>query len=190
MVIGTCVETLDSSGTALTATEATKGNHAMCHWMYAKYSVNEAVTTISATSNAWGDTKFLTTTQWGTKGGAITGANTKSSSGGTSLTLANNGIVYDPTPASGTTSLTARAYTMTWYQPKYASTYSASSLRRYNGGTNDGDKVKGYCVSTRLTAGTTHLSAGLVANTSAVTLSGAVAISAGAIALGVAALAF
>jgi len=77
---------------------------------------------------------------------------------------------------------------MWWYQPKYATTYAASVLRRYNGGKSDGEKVKGYCVSARLTTGATHLTAGFLAGTE-VTLSGAATLAAGAIALGVATLA-
>jgi hypothetical protein len=97
-------------------------------------------------------------------------------------------LVFDPVEAA-TTTFTARDYGMSWYQPKYASTYSASALRRYNGGKSDGDKVKGYCISTRLLSASATVSKGIVANSATVTLSRAAAITAGAIALGVVALA-
>jgi hypothetical protein len=60
VVIGTCVETLTSSGTALTSTDTTMGCAAVCHFMYAKYGTDEGITTNSGTTNAWGDTKYLT----------------------------------------------------------------------------------------------------------------------------------
>ena len=178
VVIGTCVETLDSAGAALATTVTTEGNFAICHWIFAKYTLDTAVTTLSNTTNAWGDTKYLTTTQWGTAGNAITGAGaTKTGSGGTSLTLAANGLKFTPTEAASTT-LTAQAYTMAWYQPLQTSTYSG--LRRYSGPASGGDKVKGYCVSTRTTASSTVITAGIVANTAVVTLAGAFALTAGA----------
>ena len=178
VVIGTCVETLDSASAALATTVTTEGNFAICHWMFAVYGNDTAVTTLSATTNGWGDTKYLTTSQWGTSGNAVTGAGaTSTGGGGTSLTSANNGLEFSPAVAASLT-LSAQAYTMTWYQPKYASTYGSSALRRYNGGTSDADKVKAYCVSTRIVTVTSHVTAGFVAG-SAVTLSGAAALTAG-----------
>jgi len=39
---------------------------------------------------------------------------------------------------------------MSWYQPKYAVTYEASALRRYNGGRDEPSKVKAYGIGMRL----------------------------------------
>jgi len=159
--------------------------------MYAIYGANTAVTSLSGTTNAWGDTKYLATAQWGTAGNAVTGKGATNSSGqGTSLTLANNGLTFTPAAASSTT-YTAQAYTMLWLQPKYASTYAAGTLRRYSGGSSNGDKVKGYCFSTRLVSVTSNVSKGIVANTAVTTLTGAAALFAGVSAvLGTAAVIF
>merc|ERR1712183_226483 len=81
VVIGTCVETLTSASAALATTVTTEGNFAICHWMYALYSVNTAVTTLSGTTKAGG--------------------------GGTSLTNAANGLTFGPAAAASTT-LTAQ----------------------------------------------------------------------------------
>ena len=48
-------------------------------------------------------------------------------------------------PVSKPTTFLARDYTMFWYQPTYETTYSITSLRRYNGGESNGDRVKAYC---------------------------------------------
>merc|ERR1712187_903698 len=99
VVIGTCVETIDkSTGAALASTVTTQGNFAMCHWMYFDYGTNTAVTTLSGTTDAWGDSKFLATAAWGTNGGAVTGAGAAKggNSQGTSLTLAANGLAFAP----------------------------------------------------------------------------------------------
>jgi len=72
---------------------------------------------------------------------------------------------------------------MAWYQPKEATTYAASALRRYLAGlTANAESVKGYCVSTRRTDGVTHISAGFVAGATVV-LSGSSALAMGAAAL-------
>ena len=87
-------------------------------------------------------------------------------------------------------------YTMEWYQPPYANSYDITSLRRYNGGTSDGDNVKAYCARLRTLTLTTYQSttalvAATVGGTSGVVkLTGAQALAAGAIAFGVSALAF
>jgi hypothetical protein len=85
---------------------------------------------------------------------------------------------------------------MDWYQPKYASRYTSTGLKRYNGGATDASKVRAYCMGQRLTATTTVLgttgirAADTSGNSGVVTLSGASTLAAGAIAFGVAALAF
>ena len=71
---------------------------------------------------------------------------------------------------------------MSWYQPKYASSYDALGLRRYNGGSSNADKVKGWCFSTRLQSSTIALSTGKVEGAT-VTLAGSTALAAGMISL-------
>jgi len=193
MAIGGCVETLTSTSVALATGVATEGNFAICHWLFFDaVAGNTPVLNLAAVTSAYGTTRYLNETQWGTNGGAVTGAGMISSSGGTELTATTNGLTYDPVPsATFTAYVDATIYKMWWYQPKYASSYAAGTLRRYNGGSTDGSKVKGYCVSQRLAKSTasTHIAGGFSAG-STVTLAGASAIAAGAIALGAAALAF
>ena len=86
-----------------------------------------------------------------------------------------------------TTYTVGTAYKQKWYQPKYATTYSVSSLRRYNGAPNEGDKVKGYCVGLRDVTSIVTTFPPVPGTTQTVT--GAIALTAGAIAFGVAALA-
>lgn len=192
--IGTCVATLDAAGSAPTTTDATVGNFAICHFVFYLASAtggNSGTITDAWTGTHWGVTKYLTSTQWGaTAAAGIIGSSMNTATGGTALTAANNGLVFDPATKPSAGFVETTAYSMEWYQPTYKTSYTASELRRYGGGYNNStaDKVKGYCISQRLTATTTHLSAGITAG-SAVTLSGASALAAGAIAFGVAALA-
>lgn len=87
---------------------------------------------------------------------------------------------------------------MFWYQPTYESTYTITSLRRYNGGKSNGDRVKAYCAMVRSTdSGSSSydsslaLVAGTVGgNSGVITLTGAQALAAGVVALGTIALAF
>jgi hypothetical protein len=130
-------------------------------------------------------------TEWGENGSGIVGSNIKSL--GTALNASEHGFALGP---AGTTLYKDAVYTMDWYQPKYATKYTSTGLKRYNGGTTDGSKVRAYCMAQRLVATTTVLStSGIVAADGAgtngiVTLSGAASLAAGAIAFGVAALAF
>lgn len=85
-------------------------------------------------------------------------------------------------------------YTQSWYQPKYAETYSSTELRRYNGGGdgNAASKIRAYCVGLRdiLSTETVDFTAADDAGIAGVvTLSGASALAAG-LAFGVASLAF
>lgn len=192
MTIGGCVETLDSSSVALATGVTTEGNYAMCHWLFfAAVPGNVPVLTLSGTTSGYGTTRFLSETQWGTNGNAITGAGAISSGGGTELSATTNGLTYSPVVSATFNLFTATDYSMWWYQPTYSSSYTGGTLRRYNGGSSDGSKVKGYCVSQRIatSAKSTHIPGGFVAG-STVTLAGASAMAAGAIALGAAALAF
>jgi len=190
---GTCVATLTTAGAVPTATDATVGNFAICHFIFftatASATASPTVTAAYTASTHWGVTKYLTATQWGSTTAAtgIIGSTMNSSSSGTAVTTATWGMVYDPT-TKPTGFVINTVYSMTWFQPKEKSAYTASELRRYSGGNHIKDQVKAYCISPRLTATTTHVSTGITAGT-ATTLAGASALAAGAIALGVAALA-
>jgi hypothetical protein len=136
----------------------------------------------------------MTAAQWGTAGNALVGNG-----------LATRGSVigttqgFTRTPATKPNTIyTAGTYTQKWYQPSYAATYASTILRRYNGGSGDGDKVKAYCArqrdlattSTTFIAGNALVGATVGGTSGVVTLTGAQALAAGAIAFGVAALAF
>ena len=144
-----------------------------------------------ADRDTYGETRYYNANEWGTAGSNIVGTNIKTL--GTALTAAANGFALSPTTEGKFENLT---YSMSWYQPKYATRYSSTGLKRYNGGSTDGSKVRGYCMGMRLLSGSTKLTtSGIVpANGSGlqgvVTLSGASALAAGAIAFGVTALAF
>jgi len=177
---------LDANSVALASTVADKGNFAVCHFMYsvfngstdAPYYYNGG----STAASEWGETRYLTATDWGTGGAGILGNNMQTI--GTRITSASQGFSLSNT--SVTTFTAAQTYTQTWYQPKWAATYTTTQLRRYNGGATDGDKVKGWCVSVR------NLSSAAIDNVptsgTATTVTGATALAAGAIAFGVAAL--
>ena len=186
--IGTCVETLTSAGVRVASTVTDDGNNAICHWIYVLGGSTSTAGTASTGTGNWGETKFLTHAQWGTtSGGGVIGSTIKSN--GTSVSTSYGHALA---PASVTT-FAAGNYSMTWFQPKYAATYLSTTLRRYNGGTADADKVKAYCVGMRLLATATVLSTtGITAAsvTGTVTLTGASALAASAIAFGAAALAF
>lgn len=189
--MGTCVETLDSAGTRVADSVTDDGNNCLCHWFYVNGGATSTAGTASTGTGDWGESKFLTHAQWGaTAGAGVIGSTMKSN--GTSVGT-SYGHALSPTAV---TTFTAGTYTMTWFQPTYASTYTSTALRRYNGGTSDADKVKPYCVGMRLISvsvvlTTTGITAANTAGTSGiVTLTGASALAAGAIAFGVAALAF
>lgn len=178
---------MDSAGAAIAATVTTVGNVAICHWMYTAHDgTDDSPASYSGGTTAaseWGETRYLDATAWGTAGTGIIGTNMQTL--GTRITSAAQGFTLSNT--SVTTFAAGTAYTQTWYQPKWASTYTSSALRRYNGGATDGDKVRGYCVGARsLTDASTDYVP--VVGTQ-VTVTGATALAAGAIAFGVAALA-
>merc|ERR1711939_315590 len=174
---------MTAAGTAaLAASTTTEGNYGLCHFIFWTWSAAAAGT------NDWGQTNYLTEAQWGTNGNKVAGSGMKTG-GGTAITLATQGHTLTPVPASGTTTIAAGSKVFFWYQPKYASTYASTALRRYNGGGTEVEKVTAYCVSQRLLATTTHVASGFVKQTTVTTLSGASALAAGAIALGVASLA-
>jgi hypothetical protein len=75
---------------------------------------------------------------------------------------------------------------MVWYQPKLASTYGVSVLRRYNGNSTPSDvsyvdQVLGICFSARLVASSasSYVATGVTVASSTSTLSGAAALYAG-----------
>ena len=194
-VLGTCVETYTSAGVVVASTVTDDGNIALCHWfLIAANATAGTVAVVSGTTNTYGIANYMTATQWGTAGNAMVGNGllTRGTSIGTT-----HGFALTPA-TKPTTTYTAGTYTQLWYQPTYASTYASTTLRRYNGGSGDADKVKAYCAKQRPidTASTTYDSnSALVAATvggtnGVVTLTGAQALAAGAIAFGVAALSF
>ena len=194
-MLGTCVETYDNAGVVVASTVTDDGNIALCHWFLLLQSATvNTVATVSGNTNGYSIANYMTATQWGTAGNAMVGNGllTRGTSIGTT-----HGFALTPA-TKPTTTYTAGTYTQLWYQPTYASTYASTTLRRYNGGSGDADKVKAYCAKQRPidTASTTYdsnsaLVAATVGGTSGVvTLTGAQALAAGAIAFGVAALAF
>merc|ERR1712110_842559 len=175
---------------ALATGVTTSGNYALCHWVFWLFSADTAVALSAASTGTydWGQTDYLTETQWGTSGAGVKGSTMKSG-GGTALTSTANGLTLTPVAASTTTTIVPGSKVFFWYQPNYATSYASSALRRYNGGTSDASKVKSYCVATRLLATTTHVSTGFTVAVASVTLSGASALAASALALGAASLA-
>lgn len=163
---GTCVETLQSDGaTALAASTTTEGNYGLCHFMF--WTDTTSTPTLYAASTGtydWGQTNYLNESQWGTNGGAIKGNGMRATnSGGTAITNTTQGHTLSPTKSSSAATLPIGTYSLEWFQPIWANTYSASALRRYNGGGTEAEKVKAYCVSKRDLAGTVHKSGGFVA---------------------------
>ena len=148
---------------------------------------------ITGSTNSYSIANYLTAAQFGTAGNLLVGATLTST--GTSIG-ATHGFVLNPATKPAT--YIAQAYTQFWYQPTYASTYASTALRRYNGGTSDGDNVKAFCAKLRGIASTqttyeatNALVAATVGGTAGVVkLTGAEALAAGAIAFGAAALAF
>lgn len=128
--------------------------------------------------------------EWGDGGSNITGVSAQRL--GTALTADLNGFtlsnvaltVYSP----------GATYTLTWYQPPFASTYCDTCLRRYNGDINGFNKVKPYCVAGRnLTSATKFgiTAADVTGVNGVVSLSGATTLLAGsALVFGSAMLAF
>jgi len=189
--IGTCVETLDDDGLTLAAGLDTEGNYAICHWFYVMARSETTGTKAGGRAQFdWGETRYLTEFDWGTAGSNISGTRVMTLG---SAIGAEYGFALSETTALATYVVGA-IYSQSWYQPKYATSYKASALRRYHGGENFGSKVKGYCiglheldnteVNTDVTAAAQAGVAGVV------TLSGAFALTAGVIAFGTACLAF
>jgi len=120
-VIGTCVETLDEDGAELRSGEDRYGNVALCHWFYfvaqsgTDNELNTTSTTLGGTQDTdWGETRFLTEAEWGTRGSNLAGNRIQTA--GTAIgeaygfTLSHTGLEsYVP----------GAVYQMTWYQPKY-----------------------------------------------------------------------
>jgi len=192
--IGTCVETYDRSGSVIEATVNDEGNMAICHWMYIlKSATVNSVGVATSSTSAYSETRYLVATEWGTAGNALVGSSLMNTG-----TLIGATYGFARTPSTKPTLYTAGTYTQFWYQPTYVSDYSATSLRRYNGGASDGDKVKAYCAMVRPTDSTSNtytsatalVGATVQGTNGVVTLDSAQALITGAIALGVAALAF
>jgi len=73
--MGTCVETLTDDGATMPAGTSTEGNFVLCHWFYVvAQSANLTGTTLGGLPNySWGETRYLTETDWGTNGSNIIG---------------------------------------------------------------------------------------------------------------------
>jgi hypothetical protein len=180
-VIGTCVETLDAEGVSLSAGVVTEGNYAICHWLYyGGISDNTGVSLGGVANTDFGETRYLTEAEWGTEGSKITGQTIQTL--GSRIT-STNGFTLSETNLS--IFLDASNYQMEWYQPTFSAYYSNSILRRYNGGANDGDKVKGWCVSARLLTSADTFGVTVSDLSGVVTLTGANMLTTSAIALGV-----
>lgn len=193
-VIGTCVETRDPNGDQLAAGKTTVGNYAICHWLYVQVQSGSATLNTSGTFGGglagtdWGETRYLTETEWGTAGAALTGATAHTT--GTAVGAAHGFALSD----TGLTAFVPKAvYSMSWFQPKWATTYAANKLRRYSANQNPADQVLAYCMGTRPVSSTvqaidiaraTHAGADGV-----VTLAGAASLLASVAALGTVALA-
>merc|ERR1712096_335977 len=74
MGMGTCVETLDSSGVALATTVTDQGNMALCHFIYWTFKADTVALYAASTGTYdWGATMYMNTTQWGTAASGIKG---------------------------------------------------------------------------------------------------------------------
>ena len=132
--MGTCVELLDS-GTTILQTATGYGNQTICHWFYVNDGVSSGVGWASTGKADWGESRYMTMSQWGVAGSGVIGEVVTKN--GTPISQAH-GMVLNPIILP-TTVFTPGVYTMTWYQPSYSSSYAATTLRRYNGGSADGD---------------------------------------------------
>jgi hypothetical protein len=94
--------------------------------MYTTYdglSDATAKTAAGATAAAaWGETRYLNAATWGTAGATIYG--TSMQSAGTAITAAAQGFVLSTTTLA--TYVAGTVYSQTWYQPKYADTYTTT----------------------------------------------------------------
>jgi hypothetical protein len=189
-VIGTCVETLTIEGTRIRPGTIDQGNFAICHWMYytGLTDFTEPPLGLVKTTN-WGETRILNEEEWNHAGGLISGQSIQSL--GRALDYDNG---FQQSNYKTTSYTNGAIYSQTWYQPAYAESYGTTSLRRYNGGTNDFSKVRAYCVSARnISDQATKFGiapADVTGSNGAVSLSGATTLAAGAIMFGTAMLAF
>lgn len=190
-VVGTCVETLDEDGNTLAAGREDVGNYAICHWWYyIGRSNNTGITAGGTTGTDYGETRYYTEKEWGVHGSGLTGANIQTR--GTAL---SSGEGFALSHSSLTAYVAGNIYTQTWYQPSYSSTYASTNLRRYNGGMDNFDRVKVYCMGPRMAQPGQTRYVDVVAVTQAgiggvVSLSGASTLAASAIVFGMASLSF
>lgn len=144
VVVGTCVETLGEDGLVLPAGSESEGNFALCHWFYYVGLSNVTGTTLGGTPKFdWGESRYLNEEEWGVSGSAIMGSRIQT------LGLAIGGAngFYTSETTALTTYVAGAIYSMSWYQPEYATSYKG--LRRYNGGKDFPSKVRGYCIGAR-----------------------------------------
>ena len=105
------------------------GNFAICHWFYYLGLKTTTSANLGGTVGTdWGETRIYTEEQWGNGGSVIKGANIQAT--GTRLDSTYQGFALGNTIA---TYGDGGIYTMRWYQPQYATSYKAGSLRRYSG---------------------------------------------------------
>lgn len=94
--------------------------------MYTTYDNTDdstAKTAAGATAAAaWGETRYMNAATWGTAGATILG--TSMQSAGTSITAAAQGFALSSTTLA--TYVAGTSYSQTWYQPKYADTYTTT----------------------------------------------------------------
>jgi len=194
-VIGTCVETLHADGTNPDKDRTDIGNFGLCHFLYylaattnadgnnTTYPVNGGTQNIS-----WGEVRIYTADQWGNGGSGIVGASAQSN--GIALSSTWNGFAQSSDLLTGYKD--KFTYSLSWYQPPFASTYAAGTLRRYSGNAQNPDKMRVYCFSARNLSSATFFGMTKVDQVvdGIVTMSGATALAAGAIAFGVTSLAF
>ena len=190
---GTCVETLDSAGAALTdTTGANMGNYGICH-VFRLYTTAAPAPVVNDTpltaSNIWMYLQTISKAQWGVaiadiglviKGNAAPAA--------TDVSVSDYKVVFNPLNTAVTALAADGNLEVTWLQPIQAASYTG--LRRYS----KDEKVKAYTINDS-TAATRDACTGAACllNASAagaVAITGAAALATGAAAVAVASLAF
>jgi hypothetical protein len=124
--MGTCVELLMADSSAYASSVTTIGNFAICHWMYTIYdgtddSTGKTTDGVTAAS-AWGETRYLNAADWGTAGATIVGTSMQSL--GTVITNSKQGFLLSSSTLD--TYVAGNIYSQSWYQPKYAETYTTT----------------------------------------------------------------
>ena len=91
----------------------------------------------------WGETRFYNHSEWNV--GLLWPALNNIQKKGTNISEISYGFAL--IPAKEKTFVDGHIYGMSWYQPTYATSYAADTLRRYSGAVGTGgDAVRAYCV--------------------------------------------